>query len=56
LTMGGDAVENSRKYLYIVLEYSVLDRSVQKLFKKSAMGYKDEKGVWKVIHQEDYPC
>ncbi len=34
-------VGDARKYLYVVLEYSVLESNAEKVFMKNVLGYKD---------------
>ena len=51
--MGGSKVDNARKYVYMVLEYVVIDKSVERSFKKSVMGYKDPQVFscsWPCVH------
>ena len=55
-SLGRNKVEHARTYLYMVLQYQVLENSVLKTFHISVMGYKDEQGMWKLLHHEANPC
>ena len=55
-SMGGRKVENSRTYIYVLLQYVWQEQNVEKTLSKHVMAYKDHQGAWKLLQNDDHPC